>query len=184
MVKENDKVKAGDTLFYDKYNDKIKFSAPVSGSVKEIIRGKKILKVVIKADKEIKYKTFEVGNSNQRSRDQIIETMLEAGVWPFIRQRPYDIVQIKRYAESDFISAFNSTPHLLTMILHYTVWKNFQKGINYIRKLTNGKTHLNIDGSINASAVLFQGVQINKFSGPHPSGNVGVQIHHIDPINK
>ena len=66
MVKEY-KVKAGDTLFYDKYNDKIKFSAPVSGSVKEIIRGQKrrILKVVIKADKDIKYKPFEVGNSDQ-----------------------------------------------------------------------------------------------------------------------
>ena len=113
VVKENDKVKAGDTLFYDKYNDKIKFSAPVSGSVKEIIRGQKrrILKVVIKADKDIKYKSFEVGNSNQLSRDQIIETMLEAGVWPFIRQRPYDIIaNPKDMPKAIFISAFNSTP--------------------------------------------------------------------------
>ena len=190
VVKENDKVKAGDTLFYDKYNDKIKFSAPVSGSVKEIIRGQKrrILKVVIKADKDIKYKPFEVGNSDQLSRDQIIETMLEAGVWPFVRQRPYDIIaNPKDMPKAIFISAFNSTPLSIDNdFALYGMEELFQKGINYIRKLTNGKTHLNIDGSINASTVFSsaKGVQINKFSGPHPSGNVGIQIHHIDPINK
>ena len=190
VVKENDKVKAGDTLFYDKYNDKIKFSAPVSGSVKEIVRGQKrrILKVVIKADKDIKYKSFEVGNSDQLSRDQIIETMLEAGVWPFVRQRPYDIIaNPKDMPKAIFISAFNSTPLSIDNdFALYGMEELFQKGINYIRKLTNGKTHLNIDGSINASTVFTsaKGVQINKFSGPHPSGNVGVQIHHIDPINK
>jgi len=190
VVKENDKVKAGDTLFYDKYNDKIKFSAPVSGSVKEIVRGQKrrILKVVIKADIDIKYKSFEVGNSDQLSRDQIIETMLEAGVWPFVRQRPYDIIaNPKDMPKAIFISAFNSTPLSIDNdFALYGMEELFQKGINYIRKLTNGKTHLNIDGSINASTVFTsaKGVQINKFSGPHPSGNVGVQIHHIDPINK
>ena len=143
VVKENDKVKAGDTLFYDKYNDKIKFSAPVSGSVKEIVRGQKrrILKVVIKADKDIKYKSFEVGNSDQLSRDQIIETMLEAGVWPFVRQRPYDIIaNPKDMPKAIFISAFNSTPLSIDNdFALYGMEELFQKGINYIRKLTNGK---------------------------------------------
>ena len=114
--------------------------------------------------------------------------MLEAGVWPFIRQRPYDIIaNPKDMPKAIFISAFNSTPLSIDNdFALYGMEELFQKGINYIRKLTNGKTHLNIDGSINASTVFTsaKGVQINKFSGPHPSGNVGVQIHHIDPINK
>ncbi len=190
VVKEDDIVKAGDTLFYDKYNDKIKFSSPVSGSIKSIVRGQKrrILKVVIKADKDIKYKSFKVDDSDQLNRDQIIETMLEAGVWPFIRQRPYDVIaNPKDMPKAIFISAFNSTPLSIDNdFALYGMEDLFQKGINYIRKLTIGKTHLNIDGSINASTVFTsaKGVQINKFSGPHPAGNVGIQIHHIDPINK
>tara|TARA_B100000900_G_scaffold162538_1_gene138032 strand:+ start:7373 stop:8725 length:1353 start_codon:yes stop_codon:yes gene_type:complete len=190
VVKENDQVKAGDTLFYDKYNDKIKFSAPVSGRIKAIVRGQKrrILKVVIKSDKDIKYRSFKVSSSDQLNRDQIIETMLESGVWPFIRQRPYDVIaNPKDMPKAIFISAFNSTPLSIDNdFALYGMEELFQKGINYIRKLTTGKIHLNIDGSINASTVFTsaKGVQINKFSGPHPVGNVGVQIHHIDPINK
>ena len=89
--------------------------------------------------------------------------------------------------KSIFISTFNTAP--LTIDNDFALYgmdELFQVGINYVSKLTNGKTHLNVDGNINASKVFsnIKGVQINKFSGPHPSGNVGVQIHHIDPINK
>ncbi|TNF39991.1 MAG: NADH:ubiquinone reductase (Na(+)-transporting) subunit A, partial [Cytophagales bacterium] len=62
----------------------------------------------------------------------------------------------------------------------------FQAGVNALAKLTSGKVHLNVDGSKPVPAVFsgVQNVQLNTFSGPHPAGNVGVQIHHIDPINK
>ena len=162
----------------------------MSGRIKAIVRGQKrrILKVVIKSDKDIKYRSFKVSSSDQLNRDQIIETMLESGVWPFIRQRPYDVIaNPKDMPKAIFISAFNSTPLSIDNdFALYGMEELFQKGINYIRKLTTGKIHLNIDGSINASTVFTsaKGVQINKFSGPHPVGNVGVQIHHIDPINK
>jgi len=62
----------------------------------------------------------------------------------------------------------------------------FQKGLDYITQLTSGKTHLNIDGNTNPATVFTgaKGVEINKISGAHPSGNVGIQVHHINPINK
>ena len=92
------------------------------------VKKRRILKVVIKADKDIKYRSFEVGNSNQLSRDQIIETMLEAGVWPFIRQRPYDIIANPKDMPKAILFLHSIQLHcLLTMILHYTVWKNFFK---------------------------------------------------------
>ena len=189
-VKVGDRVKAGTTLFFDKYNDKVNFSSPVSGEVTAIVRGakRKILEVVIKADTEITYEDFAVASSDSLSREQIIDSMLIAGVWPFVRQKPYDIIANPiDMPKSIFISAFNTAP--LTIDNDFALYgmdELFQKGLDYIVKLTSGKTHLNIDGNTNPSKVFTEvkGVEINKISGAHPSGNVGVQMHHIDPINK
>ena len=189
-VKVGDKVKAGTTLFFDKYNDKVNFSAPVSGEVIDIVRGakRKILEVVLKADAVIEYEHFISDTAKSISREQIIDTMLKSGVWPFIRQKPYDIVANPTdMPKAIFISAFNSAP--LTIDNDFALYgmdELFQKGLDYIVQLTSGKTHLNIDGNTNPSKVFTgaKGVEINKISGAHPAGNVGIQVHHIDPINK
>ena len=189
-VKVGDKVKAGTTLFFDKYNDKVNFSAPVSGEVIDIVRGakRKILEVVLKADAVIEYEHFISDTAKSISREQIIDTMLKAGIWPFVRQKPYDIVANPTdMPKAIFISAFNSAP--LTIDNDFALYgmdELFQKGLDYITKLSIGKTHLNIDGNTNPSKVFTgaKGVEINKISGAHPAGNVGIQVHHIDPINK
>ena len=189
-VKVGDKVKAGTTLFFDKYNDKVNFSAPVSGEVIDIVRGakRKILEVVLKADAVIEYEHFISDSAKSISREQIIDTMLKSGIWPFVRQKPYDIVANPTDTpKAIFISAFNSAP--LTIDNDFALYgmdELFQKGLDYITQLSSGKTHLNIDGNTNPSKVFTgaKGVVINKISGAHPAGNVGVQVHHIDPINK
>jgi len=189
-VKVGDKVKAGSTLFFDKYNDKVNFCSPVSGEVTDIVRGakRKILEVVLKADAEISFKAFTTATADSLSREQIIESMLKAGVWPFVRQKPYDIIANPTdMPKAIFISAFNTAP--LTIDNDFALYgmdELFQKGLDYVMKLTAGKTHLNIDGNTNPSKVFTEakGVEINKISGEHPAGNVGVQMHHIDPINK
>jgi len=190
ILKEKAEVKAGTPLFYSKENDKIVFTSPVSGEIAEIRRGdkRKILEVVILADKEIKYETFAAGDPNSMSREQIIENLLKSGCWPFIRQRPYDVIANPTDTpKSIFISAFDSSP--LAPDNDFIVHGNgeiFQIGLDAIRKLTEGKVHLNINAKGKASDVFnnSKGVQINKISGPHPAGLVGVQIHKIDPINK
>ena len=189
-VKVGDKVKAGTTLFFDKYYDKVNFSAPVSGEVIDIVRGakRKILEVVLKADAVIEYEHFISDSAKSISREQIIDTMLKSGIWPFVRQKPYDIVANPTdMPKAIFISAFNSAP--LTIDNDFALYgmdELFQKGLDYIVQLTSGKTHLNIDGTTNPSKVFTgaKGVVINKISGAHPAGNVGIQVHHIDPINK
>ena len=189
-VKVGDKVKAGTTLFFDKYNDKVNFSAPVSGEVIDIVRGakRKILEVVLKADEVIEYEHFISDTAKSISREQIIDTMLKAGIWPSVRQKPYDIVANPTdMPKAIFISAFNSAP--LTIDNDFALYgmdELFQKGLDYITQLSSGKTHLNIDGNTNSSTVFTgaKGVVINKISGAHPAGNVGIQVHHIDPINK
>lgn len=189
-VKVGDKVKAGTILFFDKYNDKVNFCAPVSGEVIDIVRGakRKILEVVLEADAVIEYEQFNTDTAKNISRVQIIDTMLKAGIWPFVRQKPYDIVANPTdMPKAIFISAFNSAP--LTIDNDFALYgldELFQKGLDYITQLTSGKTHLNIDGNTNPATVFTgaKGVEINKISGAHPSGNVGIQVHHINPINK
>jgi len=189
-VKIGDKVKAGSSLFFDKYNEKVNYCSPVSGEITDIVRGEKrrVLEVVIKADSEITYENFSTKNSENLSREQIIDSMLKAGVWPFIRQKPYDVVANPiDMPKAIFISSFNSAPLAIDNdFALYGMDELFQKGLNYIVKLTSGKTHLNIDGNTNPSKVFTnaKGVEVNKVSGPHPAGNVGVQLHHINPINK
>ena len=189
-VKEGDRVNAGSVLFFDKYNERVKFTSPVSGEVVAINRGAKrrILEVVLKADAEVKYESFDKGSAADLSREQIVETLLSSGAWPFVRQKPFDVIaNPDDMPKAIFISTFNTAPLAADndFVLH-GMEKEFQTGLDYIAKLTEGTVHLNIDGNTNPSKVFTdaKGVQINKVSGQHPAGNVGVQVHHIDPINK
>ena len=188
-VKAGDKVKAGSCIFFDKYNEKVRFSSPVSGEVTDVVRGAKrrILEVKLKADTETKYESFSTLDASA-NREQFIEGLLESGVWPFIRQKPFDIIANPMDTpKAIFISTFNTAPLAPDndFVLH-GLEKEFQTGVDFLKKLTNGKIHLNVDGNTNPSTVFTpcKGVQINKITGAHTAGNVGVQIHHIDPINK
>ena len=189
-AKVGDKVLAGSVIFFDKYNEKIKFCSPVSGTVKDVVRGEKrrILEVIIESDNEQKYESHSPLNVKNANREQLIDHMLSNGVWPFIRQKPYDIIaNPSDMPKAIFISAFKSGPLAIDNdFALYGMDDLFQSGLDIITKLTNGKTHLNLDGNTNSSKVFSEakGVEINSFSGPHPAGNVGVQIHHINPINK
>lgn len=190
LVKEGDTILAGTPLFYNKNNETVIFCSPVSGEIIEILRGDKrvVLEIKILADRKIKYVTFKKSNPNQLGREEIIEQLLHSGIWPFIRQRPYGIIANPGDTpKSIFISAFDSNPLAPDNDFIMTGKEiDFQTGLDALKKLTNGKIHLNIkaNSSPTSSFIQAQNVQINKISGPHPAGNVGTQIHHIDPINK
>jgi len=190
LVKVGANVVAGTPLFYDKNNESVLFCSPVSGEVIEIVRGAKrvILEIKILADREIKYLSFTKANPNQLSRKEIIEQLLKSGIWPFIRQRPYGtIANPGDKPKAIFISAFDTNPLAPDndFILSGKETR-FQTGINALQQLTTGKIHLNVQANNSRVPAFSQvkNVQINTISGPHPAGNVGVQIHHIDPINK
>lgn len=189
-VNVGDEVLAGTPLAFDKDNESIKFTSPASGEVVEIKRGDKrrILEIKVLADKEIRYAPFKKANPDDLSREDIIEQLLESGAWPLLIQRPFDIIaNPEDNPKAIFISAFDSAPLAPDndFVLHGH-GEEFQTGLNAIAKLTDGKVHLNVSANTPASKVFTnsKNVQINKFSGPHPAGNVGIQIHHIDPINK
>ena len=190
MIKVGDYVQAGDIVFFDKNNESIKFTSPVSGVVADIVRGakRKILEVVIEADADIKYREFEKRDLGSLDRVQIIEDLLSSGLWPLIRQRPFGtIANPNDIPKAIFISAFDSSPLAPDNdFIFHGGSELFQVGLDIVSQLSTGTTHLNLDGDSNSANIFnnAQGVQINNIFGPHPSGNVGVQIHHINPINK
>lgn len=190
LVKQGDQVKAGSPLFYSKTNEAVKFTSPVSGEVAEIVRGakRKILEIRILPDKEILYQEFSKADPKALSREQVKNMLLESGAWPLVMQRPYNVIaNPSATPKSIFISAFDSNPLAPDndFVLHNS-GNEFQAGLDALSKLTDGKIHLNVSADLTPAKVFTEakGVQLNKFSGPHPAGNVGVQIHHIDPINK
>jgi len=193
MIKEGDDVKAGSPIFYDKKSEQVLFTAPVSGEIVEVKRGakRKILEIKILADKEISYESFSqysISDLNNLSREQLQEQMLKSGVWPQIAQRPYGVIaDHSDTPKAIFISAFDSHPLAPDYdFIFKGQEKEFQAGLDVLRKFTPGRVHLNMDAKGEVSPLFTQAkdVELNKISGPHPAGNVGVQIHHIDPINK
>jgi len=185
-VKEGDKVKVGDPVFYAKSNDQMKFVSPVSGEIKEIVRGakRKLLSIKISADDKDTYVDFGSKTAGKLAGPQVKESLLESGCWPMVKQRPYDVVANPDDSPKDiYISAYATAPlaasHSLALEGRE---KEFQTGIDALSKLTEGKIHL----SVGASDSFFDGINgvvLHKVSGNHPAGNVGVQIAKIDPIN-
>jgi len=187
VVKVGDKVNVGDTVFFSKHNDKIKFTSPVSGEIKEIVRGakRKILSVKITADKSDTYKDFGVKSSTGLGAEQVKELLLESGCWAYIKQRPYDVIANPDDSpKSIFISAYATAP--LAASFKFTLTgkeKEFQAGIDALAKLTKGGVHLSVDGNDSSFFNDTKGAVIHKFTGEHPAGNAGVQISKIDPVN-
>ncbi len=190
LVKEGEKVQVGTPLFFDKYHDQVIFTSPVSGTYVELVRGPKrrIMEVRIQADEVDDYVDFGKGDPASLSAEQIREKLLKSGLWPVIIQRPYSMVARQdQTPKAIFISAFNSAPlspdYDLVVQGQETV---FQKGLDVLAKLTDGPVHLSVHAEKTRSKAFLEarGVQLHHFKGPHPAGNVGIQIHHVDPINK
>lgn len=185
VVKAGEAVNAGDVIFTDKLHPEIKFVSPVSGSVEEVVRGdrRKVLGIVIANDGKNTSVKLPTVNPASASADEIKSAMLNAGIWPFIKQRPYNVVANPEVQPRDiFVSAFDSAP--LAPDFSFVVKgleAELQLGISALAKLTSGKVYV---GAKAGSNLQLKDAEVYEFAGPHPAGNVGVQINHIKPINK
>jgi len=190
LAKEGDRVKAGSPLFYNKLQPDVQFPSPVSGKVVAVNRGERrmILEVVVEADSKTEYEDFGSGEPSEMPREEVSDKLLKSGLWAFIRQRPYSTAaNPKDVPKSIFISGFDTGPLAPDSdVVVKGEQENFQRGIDALSKLTDGTIHLNLNAEYPPSEVFTgaKGVQHNYFKGPHPAGNVGVQINRIDPINQ
>jgi Na+-transporting NADH:ubiquinone oxidoreductase subunit A len=189
LVKPGDHVKAGTPLFADKYNERVMFTSPVSGEVADVVRGekRKVLEVRVLADAQTQYADHGAGDASTMNRETVIQKLLASGAWPVLRQRPFDVVaDPSQTPKSIFVSCVDTNP--LAPDLDFVVrnqGEDFQAGLDALAKLPSGKVNLVVGASTSAREFLdAKGVVRHSISGPHPAGNVGVQIHHMDPINK
>ncbi len=189
VVKIGDRVRAGTVIMHDKKNEDLLFVSPVSGIVISITRGEKrrLLDISIEADSEIERDIIDVSEIKNSTRDEIRTKLLGAGLWPFIKQRPYDIIADPNSFPRDiFVTGFSSVPLAPSydfIIAHEP--QAFQMGMDILFKLTNGKVYLGI--SNNSKSEILRNInnaEVFEFEGAHPAGNIGVQINKIDPINK
>lgn len=188
LKKEGDDVKAGEPIFYSKDDQRISFASPVSGEIAEVKRGakRKILEIRVLADKEDDF--FEYPRIDEKdSRDAVLEKILNAGIWSFFKQLPFNVIaDPDKLPKAIFVSGIDSAPPALD---YGVVLKGkeayFQKGLDVLGKLTDGKVYLSLRPTESFAAFSgAKGVEINYFDGPHPAGNPGVQAHHLNPVNK
>ncbi|CAM1356663.1 MULTISPECIES: Na(+)-translocating NADH-quinone reductase subunit A [Tenacibaculum] len=189
LAKEGTEVKAGEALFYNKSDERMLFPSPVSGKISEIVRGarRKVLAIKITADGKQEYKDFGKKDVEAMSGEEVKNHLFASGCWPFIKQRPYDVVANPNQApKAIFVSAYASAP--LAGDYDYSLKgkeSELQVALTALTKLTAGKVHVSVGENVASSPFKdAKGVELHKVSGPHPVGNVSTQIAQIDPINK
>jgi Na+-transporting NADH:ubiquinone oxidoreductase subunit A len=186
VVKEGESVQVGDTVFQDKKNEKIKFVSPTSGTIKQIVRAekRKIVQIIIESDSKHSCKKFNVKKIADTSKEEMLDILLESGIWPSFKQRPLDVIaDPSNEPKGIFISSFDSSPLApdYSFILKEKM-EQVQMGLNALNQLANGKVHLS--SRKNSEFTKMQNVIHHNIDGVHPAGNIGTQIHHIDPMNK
>ena len=184
VVKEGDKVLAGDALFVNKQYPDVKFASPVSGIVREVVRGerRKVLCVKVEADAQQEFIDFGKKDVSQMTSEQVVNALLEAGLFGYINQLPYAVsTNPSVQPKAIFVSALRDKP--LAADFEYEVKgqeQDFQTGLTALSKIA--KTYLGVgEGS---ALENMKDVEVNIFDGKCPAGNVGVQVNHLDPVNK
>lgn len=187
VVKEQEYVLAGGPLFIDKNHPEVKFVSPVSGVVTSVERGarRKVLSITVEAAPEQDFEEFGKQNVSTMNGEAVKEALLGSGMFAFIKQRPYDVVADPTVApRAIFVSAFDTNPLAPDFEMALKGEElNFQTGLDALAKMA--KTYLSISVNQKSPALTqAKNVVVTAFDGPHPAGNVGVQINHIAPVNK
>jgi Na+-transporting NADH:ubiquinone oxidoreductase subunit A len=189
LCKENDRVLIGTPLFSDKNRPNLLFTSPVSGRVSAIVRGDKrrLLEIRILPDNTDTAVTFPTAAPEELPREQIVDLLLQSGLWPYIIQRPYGLIaRPEDTPKALFISCFNSAPLAPDYDFVFADrQEQLEMGLRVIERLCPGNIHLGLSHNTSAHSVFKRlKAHIHIFRGPHPAGNVGVQIHHVCPVGK
>ncbi len=187
LVKPGDKIKLGEALFFDKNNPRVKYPAPGGGVIKDVVYGERrsIRKIIIDLDSSEAVTSLDAPALETAGREDVVDFILNSNLWPLLSQRPFG-----KNANPDdtpraiFVSGHNSAP--LTADLSVALEgreEAFKTGMNVLKKLSGGEVNLTVEAGTSIPAFTdLDGISVHEISGPHPAGNVGIQIHHIAPL--
>ncbi|TGG95914.1 Na(+)-translocating NADH-quinone reductase subunit A [Natronospirillum operosum] len=187
LVREGDRVKLGQPVFTDKKTEGVTYTAPGTGVVKAINRGKRrvfqSLVIELDGDEEETFDKYTPGKLGSLSRDKIVDNLVRSGVWTVLRTRPFSKVPAPDSTPAAiFVNAMDTNPLAADPAVIIAEEKEaFQQGLTLISKLTEGRTWL--CKAPGADIPVVDGVSVEEFAGPHPAGNVGTHIHFLDPVH-
>ena len=190
LVEEGDRVKLGQALFEDKKNPGVIFTSPAGGKVESINRGdRRVLQsVVIEVEQEEEIEEF-----NRYSEDELDKTtsaeirsqLIKSGSWTAFRTRPYSkIPGVEEIPNNIFISLLDTqplspNPEIITNLNT----DNFNFGLKVLKRLVDCPIHISTGPNSNLDLPEDDQVIKHIFSGPHPAGLVGTQMHYISPAS-
>ena len=147
---------------------------------------RKVLSIRLLADKEQEYLKHPKLSLNEVSREELLRYFLSTGLWPFIKQRPFDLIaDPKQTPKAIFVSGLNTGP--LNTDLDFVLKGSedkLQAALSALKKLTPGSVHVTVASKKNSVFSTLDDIVLHQINQLHPAGLVGTQIAHIDPINK
>lgn len=200
LVKEGDRVLAGQTIFEDKKNPGIQFTAPASGVCININRGhKRVLQSVVIKKEGTEYKAFEhflSKGAHEYDAQQVRDLLIESGAWVGFKTRPYSKVPaIGSVPKHIFVTAMDTNPlsaSVSQVIEQYP--DSFKEGLVALSRLAPvyvckawGDTipqisDVSVDGRETGISGV-SGIKVAEFSGPHPAGLAGTHMHFLAPAS-
>ena len=186
-VAAGDTVKRGDILFENKKNEKMLFRSPCCGTIKAVNLGARRAPIEIliepsAQEESVAFETYTKDSINALSREQVVDHLLNTGLWPLIKQRPFSkIADPDAAPKAVFVNAAQSAPFQADFGLILKGDESaFEAGLTALGRLTEGK--VNLCKSVGSDIPDFGNAVSHSFSGPHPSGNTSVHINRISPI--
>jgi Na+-transporting NADH:ubiquinone oxidoreductase subunit A len=187
LVREGDAVKKGQPVFSDKKNEGVVYTAPASGVVSKINRGKRrvfqSLVIEVKGDEKVEFKKYTQQELVALSGDEVASHLVETGMWTSLRTRPYSKApKVGSKPAAIFVQAMDTNPLAASTALIIEEQKEaFQLGLTLLTKLTDGKVWVCKAPGTNVPTA--EGVSVEEFAGVHPAGNPGTHIHYLDPVS-
>lgn len=184
-VKEGDQVKKGQLLFTCKRGEGIRFTAPASGTVKEINRGARrvfeSIVIDVQGNESVSFDSYKGSDINSYSKEDAQKLLVESGLWTSFRTRPYSFIsRLDEMPSAVFVTAMDTNPLSFdpTIVINEHV-ESFKNGLKVVSKFAPVFVCTAPNSGIDAKV---DGVTHQEFSGPHPAGNVGTHIHKLCPV--
>jgi len=189
-VAAGQRVVAGQLLFTDKKNPGIKFTAPATGTIGAINRGRRrafqSIVIDVEEGEETTFQRFEPGDISSLSRDSVVTQLVDSGEWPAFRARPFGRVPPPDSAPAGiFVTAMDTRP--LTADPQLIIGEHpeaFVNGLEVLARLTDGPVFVCKGAGASIPESANDRVKVAEFTGPHPAGLVGTHIHFLMPVSQ
>ncbi|HEX4937088.1 MAG TPA: Na(+)-translocating NADH-quinone reductase subunit A [Candidatus Kapabacteria bacterium] len=186
QVKVGDRVRKGQTLFTDKKNEGVRFTAPVAGVVAAIHRGHKrvMQSVVIDVEEggEESFAAYSPTELSQLGHSRVEQNLLASGLWAAFRTRPFSKIPTPGTdPHSIFVTAIDTNPLAAdpAVVIKDEVVA-FQHGLDVLSNLSKTDYLCKAAGArIGGNGIARE----EEFDGPHPAGLPGTHIHFLDPVH-